>query len=127
MFTDMISNIFGRKTKSTKPTARKRSRRILDGDVHGCQTVRRTIKVNGEVFTVGIGKKLNAMSRRIRLRQMVTHEEQVFFDKSATMHNEVARLVKTRVCKGRQFVVNPATIRGKRIPEQSVTVVTRVK
>lgn len=127
MFTDMISNIFGRKTKSTQPTARKRSRRIPDGDVHGCQTVRRTIKVNGEVFTVGIGKKLNAMSRRIRLRQMVTHEEQVFFDKSATMHNEVARLVKTRVCKGRQFVVNPATIRGKRIPEQSVTVVTRVK
>ena len=37
MFTDMISNIFGRKTKSTQPTARKRSRRIPDGDVHGCQ------------------------------------------------------------------------------------------
>ena len=89
--------------------------------------MRRVIKVNGEAFEVGIGRKLNRLQRRVRLRQMCVHEEQVFFDKQAAMHTEIADLTKTRSCLGRKFVVNPATISGARIPKQSVTVVTRVK
>lgn len=127
MFTDMISNIFGRKTEAPQRKRRARTRRIKDGDVHASSNVQRTISVNGETFTVGIGKKLNAMSRRSRLRQMVLHEEQVFLDKQAAMHAEVANLVKTRTCLGRKFVINPVSIAGNRIPERSGVVVTRVK
>lgn len=128
MFTDMISNIFGVKTESTQPKPRGATRRrVKDGDVHGLQTVRRTISVNGETFEVGIDRRLNVLQRRNRLRQMVVHEEQVFFDKHAAMHAEVKDLIAGHACRGRQFVVNPATVKGARIPEQSVTVVTRVK
>jgi len=130
MFTDMVSNIFGRKADTTQPEpARRKSRQqtFLLTDVHGCQTVRRTIMVNGQPFAVGIGRKLNQMSRRIRLRQMVLHEQQVFMDKAQAMHAEVNRLIKTKTCKGRQFVINPAVMSGARIPEQTVSVVTRVK
>jgi hypothetical protein len=128
MFTDMISNIFGRKAESTQPKPRGATRRqASDGDVHGQQVVRRTISVNGEAFEVGINRRLNVLQRRNRLRQMVVHEEQVFFDKQAAMHAEVKDLIAGHTCKGRQFIVNPATVKGARIPEQSVTVVTRVK
>ena len=126
MFTDMISNIFGRKAESTKPQRRKRTKRVVE-QVHGSQTIKRTITVSGERFDVGVSSRLNKLSRRSRLRRMVVAEEQVFFDKQAAMHKEVLAITASHTCRGRKFVINPATISGARIPEQQVVVVTRVK
>ena len=127
MFTDIISNIFGRKTEATQPQRKPRKRRAKGETTHGNATTTRTISVNGEAFKVGISRDFNAMSRRARLRQMLQAEEQVFLDGKHAMHAEVASLVKTRPCLGRKFVINPIEVEGDRIPRREAVMVTRVK
>ena len=85
----------------------------------------RIISVRGKKFGVGLVRNANARNRWKRLSTLQVGEEMCFMEKQVTMHKAVTSYRNSWEGQYREYVINPATIEGARIPSQEVSVVTR--
>jgi len=85
----------------------------------------RVISVRGKTFGVGLARAANVRNRFHRLSTLQVGEEMCFLEKPVTMHKAVKSYRKSWEGQNREYIINPATLEGARIPSQEVSVVTR--